>query len=109
MENFKVENNYIGVTPKHKKMTNWIYKRYCQVNYTAYIHDNLYNIMKFEKYLINQIISKIFFDIIFLIMGILRSLSKAQLGGLFIIVILYVILFVSTPYYFTHLKNKNEN
>jgi len=106
MKKYDTNINYIGNSEWQYKFTSIIYNKCKGINYTAYIHDNLYNILWAEKYLIALIVSKVLFDIIFLVMGIIRSLRNLEVQGVFFAIILYLVLLLSTPYFFYTAKLK---
>ena len=92
--------NYIGSSDLQKKITKHYYKKYSALNYSSYVHDELYTIMWFEKGIVNRVCLKIGFDFVFLMMIILRSIKSLQFRGLILGIIFFIILIVSTPYYF---------
>lgn len=104
--NYDKEQNYIGCSPLQHRITGTFYKRCSAINYTAYIHDNLYKFLWYEKYFLSILVSKICFDIIFLFMGIVRSLRKFQVFGVPLTIILFIILIAATPYYLYRVYNK---
>lgn len=97
--NYDKNLNYIGSSENQKKYTNLIFSKYSGINRTAYNHDRFYNLMLQEEYLFFAIILKLFFDLIFIIMGILRSLKRFELFGIPIAFIFGIILIITTPYY----------
>jgi len=99
IEKYNKKVNYIGCSDFQYKLTNFIYLKYCAINYTAYVHDTLYKFLWSERYFIPMLIFKILFDLVFLIMGIFRSLRNLQPIGATITIILYLILTIATPYY----------
>lgn len=109
LENYKKKNNYIGNADWQYKITNYFYKSCSGINYTAFIHDNLYSILWKEKYLFSLIISKICFDIIFLVVGIIRSLRNLETQGVLISILLYFALLFSTPYYIYQMRKSKSN
>jgi hypothetical protein len=100
-------HNYIGNAECQYNITKYIYRRCSGVNYTAYIHDNLYCILIRERYLLNKIILKFLFDIQFLLMGIIRSLRNFQIFGILVTFIFYLILLFHSPYYIYYLIKIN--
>ena len=98
-ETYEREINYIGASPSHWNKTDWISKRYGFINYTSYIHDKLYSIMLREETIFNKLVLKMCFDLVFLVLGVCRGIKKFQLLGLMPLIILFIILIVSTPYY----------
>lgn len=98
--------NYIGCSEWQYKFTDLIYKKCSAINYTAYVHDNLYKFLWTEKYFISILLLKFCFDIVFLIMGITRSLRKFQVFGVPLTMILFSALIIGTPYYIWRVYNK---
>lgn len=112
--------NSIGNTEFQRSITKYIYKKCSALNYTSYIHDILFsilfNIMRLFKEIIDKelnfinrqclkvlfnIISftiKILFDLVFLLLGILRSIFKGQPHSLFFVLLFYLVLLISTIY-----------
>ena len=102
--------NWIGATDKQKRFTKYLYKRYSAINYTAFCHDRLYTLMLQERGWVSRLFLKILFDIVFLGMGIIRSLGTVfriptsweqfkkicQLDGIIVVSIMYVILALAT-------------
>ena len=102
---YNPEFNYIGNKDWQYKITNHLYKHYSAINYTAYWHDIFYgHIMHEGANIFNQIVLKILFDIVFIVMVVLRSIAKFQIKGAFIGLFLGVVLLLSTPWYFLFYK-----
>ena len=91
--------NYLGSEPSHKEYTKHIYKRYSGLNRTAYNHDKYYTSMLQEERLFYSLIWKLCFDFMFLIMGTIRSLTRFQIGGIFITVVFFILIVFYTPIY----------
>lgn len=108
LRNYNKNWNYIGSSDRQKHFTRYLYRKQTAINYTSYIHDNLYHLMNREQGIINKITMKICFDLVFLVMGTLRSIKTLQIMGVAYSIILFVILIVSTPYYFLYLRNSNN-
>lgn len=103
---YNKNNNYIGCDTWHYEITNHFYKSCSGVNYTAYVHDNLYEILYKEKYFLAMLMLKLCFDFIFLILGLIRSVRNFQLYAVPLVLILTCILIVTTPYYLRKVYQK---
>jgi hypothetical protein len=107
LDKYHKEHNYIGNAEWQYKITNYFYRSCSGINYTAYVHDNLYLFLPREKYILNKLILKIIFDLQFIFMGTLRCLFKFQLHGIILSVILYLILLISSPVYIYFCSKNN--
>ena len=103
---YNKEHNYIGNRDWQYKITGTFYKQCSAINYSAYVHDDLYIFIYREKYLFNQILLKVLFDLIFLFMSFFRSLRNLQFKGMFLTPILYLFLLLNTPHYIYNLRKK---
>lgn len=103
---------YIGNADWQKNILFFLFAYISALNYTAYWHDILYKyILWLERFIIAQILLKILLDLVFLIMGIARSLRNLEIVGVLLCPLLYLVLLFDTPRYITNmiltkLKNK---
>ena len=103
---FKVDQNYIGNMPWMYKFTQKISELYPEINFTAFKHDNHYAWILAESNIILRLVLKIMYDLIFLILGILRNLVKFRPDAVPIMICLWIVLLISTPWYLYITKNK---
>lgn len=102
---YNKNKNYIGNSKRLKEYTKHFYKKCSALNYTSYCHDILYgNLLFREKNIFNRFILKMFFDLIFLKLGLIRALLKFQIHSIPVIIICYTILLLSTPFQSLWLK-----
>ena len=96
---FDKTKNYIGNSKWQYKLTNWIAYYFPLINFTAYEHDIHYYTMFLEFNPIKRFIMKILYDLIFLVMGILRlllTINPRDLLGIPIVILLYGVLFITS-------------
>lgn len=96
---FNPSTNYIGSAPWQKRFTNWIAKKYPEINFAAFKHDHHYRLMFGESNIFIRIIMKLMYDLVFLILGVVRCLFKFAPIGASIVVGLFTALIASTIYY----------
>jgi len=96
---FNPLENYIGNKTWQYKFTSYICKYYPDINFTAYKHDWHYTLMLGERNIITRLVMKIMYDLIFLVLGIVRLLINLRFDGLIWILILYLCLFFSSLWY----------
>lgn len=96
---FNPKNNYIGATPFQHKLTKWIAKLYSDINFIAFKHDINYYIMLADKNFVIRLILKVFYDLLFLILGIVRLIKNLRFEGIIIVIILYLCLLLSSLNY----------
>jgi len=106
---FDKRNNYIGSSEKQKKYTYWIYKYYRDINFTAFKHDWHYILMMGERNQGVRFMMKVMYDLIFLVLGCIRCLKNYRIDGAIIVIILYLILLFSTPWYLWVKRKTNYN
>jgi uncharacterized membrane protein len=108
MKAYNKNNNYIGSSKKQKEYTKHLYKKCSALNYTSFVHDFLYGVLLYREInIVNRIIMKMLFDLIFLIVGIFRSIFTLQFNSIVFIVLGYIILLIST-FYFPVWNKKNN-
>ena len=106
-QEYKSEINYIGNSPWQYKYTDKLYRRLSGINYTAYWHDILYGELVWkEQGVIMKTLLKILLDLVFLVMGFFRCVRNVQIHGCVIVIILYLVLLINTPFYIWRLYKK---
>ena len=106
MKKFNSKTNWIGNESWMYKYTNVIAKNYPEINFTAFKHDNHFEWIIAESNFVVRFILKIMYDLIFLILGIIRNLIKFRPGAIPIMIILYLLLLISTPWYLWKKRNQ---
>jgi len=96
---FNKYNNYIGSTEYQKTWTKHIFKKQPDINFTAAKHDVHYSMIFAERNQVVRLIMKIMYDLVFLVLGITRCFKNLRWGGIGIIMIFYIVLLISSPYY----------
>ena len=106
---FHKEKNYIGCNKKQHKYTKWIVKYYHTINYTSFKHDLHYYLMKAERNYLVRLVMKLMYDLVFVVLGAIRCTKSGRLDGIIIVLILYLCLLVSTPWYLWVTRNESIN
>lgn len=108
---FNPLTNYIGCAPWQKRFTNRIAKKYPEINFACFKHDLHYILMFGESNIFIRIIMKIMYDVVFLVLGVIRCLIKlipAPIGALWVIVF-FIALILSSIYYLWINRKKSIN
>jgi len=84
--------NYIGSTDKQKEYTKYIHKYSRNINFMAFIHDNLYGLLFCLKQPILFFICSLFADMIFLFGGVFKALFQPNLLKGLIEIIVFIVL-----------------
>ena len=98
-EPFIIKKNYIGNKPWHYNLTKYISKKYPDINWTAKKHDWHYMLMLGERNNVVRLVMKIMYDLVFLVLGTTRCFKNFRWDGIGLVIILYIILLISSPYY----------
>lgn len=103
---FDPKINWIGNREWMYKFTDKISKNYPEINFTAFKHDGHYYWIYAESNMFIRYIMKLMYDLIFLILGSFRCLIKYRIDGIPIVILLYLLLFFSSPWLLYVTKNK---
>jgi len=104
--------NYIGSTLKQKEYTKYIHKYSRNINFMAFLHDNLYALLFNLKQPFLFFICSTLADMIFLLGGVFKALFQVNLVKGLIEIVLFIVLTVMILVYkpvYIYKRYKNGN
>jgi hypothetical protein len=106
LRDYDKDKNYIGRNKTEYFFTYWIHKLCPEISFVSYVHDLNYFLLYANSSHLVRFFVKIMYDLVFLIMGVIRNLRKLNLLGVVMTVVLYLVLLISTPYVLFQNRNR---